>query len=314
MRMLGALLALAVFESGAAAQCPPSYLRSWGSNGVLNGQFRLPNGIAVDGAGNVFVADHELRVVKKFDSQGNFLLSWRTYGTPPAQPQGPHDVAVSPDGSIVYVSLQGSQQVQKFSPTGTRLGGVGPVQEATGLAVDSDGSLYVADNGSGVVTKFAADGTAIPGWVLDPPNCAWVVDVAVDPLRNVYVSEYSCNRISKYGPDRQLLAQWGSRGTGDGQFEIPRALTVDASGNVYVSDWYNNRVQKFTSEGSFLCAFGHSGSAVGEFGYLSPMNLAMGPTGDLFICDRGNYRIQVFGALPVPAVATSWGKLKAAYR
>ena len=53
-----------------------------------------------------------------------------------------------------------------------------------------------------------------------------------------------------------LSPQWGSEGSGDGQFYSPNGIAVDSSGNVYVADTENQRIQKFTTDGEFITAMG----------------------------------------------------------
>lgn len=90
----------------------------------------------------------------------------------------------------------------------------------------------------------------------------------------------------------QLLLQWGSAGTGLGQFHYPQGLGVDQDGNVYVTDL--NRVQKFSNDGVFLGSIGGlaSGSGPGQFYY--PLGVAVDPLGNIYVADNLNGRIQVF--------------------
>src|SRR5262245_65698484 len=73
------------------------------------------------------------------------------------------------------------------------------------------------------------------------------------------------------------ITQWGTNGTGDGQFDFPIQVAVDGAGFVYVSDNSNNRVQKFTNTGAYVTQWGVSGSGDGEFN--SPTCIAVDGTG-----------------------------------
>jgi DNA-binding beta-propeller fold protein YncE len=86
--------------------------------------------------------------------------------------------------------------------------------------------------------------------------------------------------------------KWGSRGSGNGQFENPCAVAVDGSGNVYVSDTYNNRVQKFTSTGTYLTQWGTQGGGNGQF--YSPYGISVDATGNVYVVDTYNNRVQKF--------------------
>ena len=82
-----------------------------------------------------------------------------------------------------------------------------------------------------------------------------------------------------------LLNQWGSAGTGPGQFQLPSGVAVDRSGNVYVADSNNDRVQRFDSNGNFLGSFGAPGV------FNGPGHMGIDPQGNPIVVDEGNYRV-----------------------
>src|SRR4051794_41648317 len=87
----------------AAASADLSLVAQWGSAGTGNGQFQVPSGIAVDGAGDVYVADQNGNRIEKFDSQGNFLTAWGVGGSgnAPAKLNGAAQVKVDPQGNVL---------------------------------------------------------------------------------------------------------------------------------------------------------------------------------------------------------------------
>jgi tripartite motif-containing protein 71 len=89
-----------------------------------------------------------------------------------------------------------------------------------------------------------------------------------------------------------FVTNWGSLGSGDGQFNTPIDVAVDGSGNVYVADTGNNRIQKFTNTGTFLAKWGSPGRGNGQF--ESPGGLAVDRSGNVFVADIGDNRIQKF--------------------
>ena len=125
---------------------------------------------------------------------------------------------------------------------------------------------------------------------------------AVDKDGNVYVTESWGNRIQVFTADGQLITKWGSQGSGDGQVNNPRALSLDGNGNIYVVDTQNFRIQKFTSDGQFITKWGSEGSGEGQFqfinwfadGLLPLAGMAVDARGDIYIADDGNHRIQKF--------------------
>ncbi|HCQ04607.1 MAG TPA: hypothetical protein DIT99_29800 [Candidatus Latescibacteria bacterium] len=84
--------------------------------------------------------------------------------------------------------------------------------------------------------------------------------IATDAAGNVYVSDFTNNRIQKFDSSGIHLLSFGSQGIVDGTFQFPRDLTVDASGNIWVADTNNNRVQKFDCAGNHLLSLGSNGS------------------------------------------------------
>jgi CSLREA domain-containing protein len=100
------------------------------------------------------------------------------------------------------------------------------------------------------------------------------------------------HRIQKFTSSGTFITKWGSLGSGDGQFELPRAVAVDGQGNVYVADSGNHRIQKFTSDGAFLTKWGGFGSGDGQF--IRPPGVAADGQGNVYVADANNNRIQKF--------------------
>ena len=89
-----------------------------------------------------------------------------------------------------------------------------------------------------------------------------------------------------------FLDDWGTYGTGDGQFLSPHGVAVASDGSVYVADSENNRIQRFTSAGVFVSQWGNEGTGDGQF--LSPWGVAVASDGSVYVADTGNNRIQKF--------------------
>ena len=111
-------------------------------------------------------------------------------------------------------------------------------------------------------------------WPEQPVSCVfqnhWAT--AVDSSGNVYVADQ--DRILKLTADGVLIAKWGSKGRGEGQFRGGLHVAVDAQGNVYVADSQNCRIQKFTADGKFIATWGSQGGGEGEF--RSPGDIGAG--------------------------------------
>jgi len=109
------------------------------------------------------------------------------------------------------------------------------------------------------------------------------------------------NRLEQFNNSGTYLRQFGSTGSGPGQFNYPTSVAIDSSGNLFVLDGYNARVQKFTSTGGYLLQFGSAGSGTGQFG-INPSNgdnsvaqaLAIDASNHVWVADTYNNRVEEF--------------------
>jgi DNA-binding beta-propeller fold protein YncE len=184
-----------------------------GGRGTGRGQFDSPTGLAVDAKGNILVADTNNGRIEKFSPTGTFL-----------------------------------------STLGTDRIGHGQLGEPNGIAVDRSGNIYVAEVASNHrVQKLAPDGTFIAEWKGPDAGFYGPRRIAIGPDDSVYVVDQGRARVVKFGPDGQVLAVWGSKGSSDGQFDDHTSVAVDPTTNkVYVADPRNKRIQVFDSNGKFL--------------------------------------------------------------
>jgi DNA-binding beta-propeller fold protein YncE len=141
-------------------------LSSWGSLGSGPGQFRNPNGIALDAKGNVYVTDSENQRIQKLSPTGQPLASWGTAGTGPGQFRIPHGIAVDSTGNM-YVTDRVLNRIQKLSPTGQVLA-VWSKQHYDfsgntpfGIALDPRGNVYVADHEHSRILKLSPSGALL---------------------------------------------------------------------------------------------------------------------------------------------------------
>ena len=186
----------------------------------------------------------------------------------------------------------------------------------TGIAIDSQGNAYVADEWANRISIFDPNGEFVAKWgalgdgdgQFNKPS-----GLAMDRDDNLYVVDSVNHRIQRFTKDGKFLAKWGSFGSDDGQFNLPWGIEIDPAGDVYVADWRNDRIQKFTPNGAFLMKFGSSGSGDGEFD--RPTSVAVDKDGTIYVTDFRNDRLQVFdpdGAfitkLHGEATLSQWGR------
>jgi len=183
-----------------------------------------------------------------------------------------------------------------------------------GVAVDSSGNVFVGDldnhrirriTPAGVVSTLA--GTGIRGHADGIGNTAQFNDplgVAVDSSGNVYVADYSNNRIRKITPGGMVstLAGSGTEGYVDdtgstAQFKSPTGVAVDSSGNVYVTDFSNHRIRKITPAGVVSTFAGtgtraHADGTANKAQFNYPSGVAMDSRGNVYVADARNNRIR----------------------
>ncbi len=254
--------------------CAPVIVETFagtGTAGFMNGagnvaQFYYPIGVEVDGSGFVYVVDTDNQRIRKITSGG---------------------VVSTLAGTGTAGFMDGAGNMALFS-------------YPRGVAVDSSGNVYVADQSNhrireitsaGVVTTLAGTNTA--GFMDGAGNVALFRapgGVAIDSSGNIYVGDQNNHRIRKITSTGVVstLAGTGTAGNMDGagnaaQFSSPGGVAVDGSGNVYVADTYNHRIRKITSTGvvSTLTS-----------GFFNPRGVEVDSSGNVYVADASNHRIR----------------------
>ena len=119
--------------------------------------------------------------------------------------------------------------------------------------------------------------------------------VAINQRGEVVVTECNGHCVSVFSPSGEKLRLFGTRGSGQNQFDFPCGVTVDGEGNILVADRYNHRIQKFTAEGQFLAAVGTKGS--GPLQFSNPTDIAFNTRDNkVYVVDKFNYRVQVLNS------------------
>ncbi len=188
-----------------------------------------------------------------------------------------------------------------------------------GMAAGPDGLLYILDTKPSVVVIDPSDGHIVKRWgsqgagngqfdltrADDNPGTG---DIAVGPDGRVFVADGSNARVQVFKPDGTYLTQFGSFGTGDGQFATVDEIQAAPDGSIYTRDLGTERISKFTAAGKFVWHSPISGSDP-EFG-TSLQGIAIGRDGSVLVsCETCNYLVEldpltgnVRGRLDVPSL------------
>jgi len=265
-------------------------------------RLQAPGGLAVDSAGNVFVADTGNNTIRKIS------------------PGGAVTTLAGFPGSHGSLDSQGSA-ARFWAPFG--------------IAVDSLGNVFVAEVANGTIRKISPAGQAgtLAGLAGHPGSSDGVGDnaqfrnpwgVAVDRNGTVYVADTSSctiRKITPVGAVSTFAGLAGSPGSSDGmgsqaRFCNPHGVTVDGAGNIYVADTGNNTIRRITAAGMVSTVAGRAGSpgladgAPGVSQVRHPQGLAADNSGRLYVADTDNLAIRVLssaGAMTTLAVAGDLG-------
>jgi sugar lactone lactonase YvrE len=252
-----------------------------GSNSVFN----LPNGVASDSAGNLYVADTNNAAIRK----------------------------ITPAG--VVSTLAGANNGTSGSADGT--GAAAQFKNPTAIAADSTGTVYVADTGNLTIRKITAAGvvTTLAGTAGSAGSADGNISqfgspsgLAIDTAGNVYVADagnQTIRRITPAGIVSTVAGATGQTGSADGagsvaRFNNPSGLAIDSSGNIYIADGNNDTIRKMTPNGVVTTVVGTPGSAGVSLGPLPgsldlPRYLAVlaGPGVTLLETDAENGVLQI---------------------
>jgi DNA-binding beta-propeller fold protein YncE len=263
-------------------------LSQFSGAGTGEGKLERPLGVAVDKEGNAWVIDRTNRRVEEFSESGQFLRQFGSSGSGNGQFTDPCGIAISSTGNIVVSDLT-NNNVQVFSPTGQfirKITAPEMFQDPYAIAPASGGALWISDIASHHVWQFSETGTLLKT-LSQPMNAP--SGLATDAAGNLWVSDTNENRILKFSPSGEFLMQFGSTGSGNGQFVNPTSIAAAPSGNIMVSDAGNNRLQEFQPNGVYLRKFGSAGTGLGQV--TEERGLAFGPGNVLYLADAGGHRI-----------------------
>ena len=253
-----------------------------------------PLAVCTDDTSRAFVSDTNAKVVHVFDLETRVYTTW----SPPTGFSMPVALAFdpAPPGKL-FVADSVDACVYIFNRAGKVIGklGEGDLKRPCGIAIASDGRIFISDIVSHQVVVFAPDGQELQrvgmrGSALGQFN--YPTNIAFDHTGNLIVSDSLNFRVQIFSPELLPLRQIGRQGDVPGTFAQPKGIAVDPDNHIYVVDANFEAVQLFDPDGSLLMAFGHEGRGAGEF--WLPAGIHIDSQARVWIADSYNQRVQVF--------------------
>ena len=298
-----------------------------------------PNGVAVDDAGNLYVADSGNHRIRRVDPTGTIttVAGTGTRGNGgdagpaiKAQLSGPSGVAVDNSGNL-YIADTYNQQVRHVNPEGIITTVTEGLHTPTGLALDRAGNLYIAESQrhrilrvdrSGTIATVAGSGESGDKGDGGPAVAAQLflpAGVAVDGGGNLYIADTANDRIRRVDESGIITTVAGgaaggnSRGYGpavEAALNGPSSVAVDSTGAIYIADSYNNAIRRVDESGIITTIAGigrrgHSGDGgrAIEAEFHWPIGIAVDRSGNVYVSDTENHRVRVLtrtSSIPSP--------------
>ena len=289
-----------------------------------NDSLLKPVGVAVNEVGRVFVVDAGNRVVRAYEAEGDYLFSFSAVVSERGDAlRLPQRVAIGPDGNVwvtdrhlkgVFIfSPDDGSFVREFVPAGEITETWGPVA----LAFDAEGNLYVADLGLSEdhkVLAFDSEGNEIARWgttiqttrmTESPGGFYYPNGIAFSAEGDVFVSDMSNHRVQVFTPEGEFKYLISTSGS-------PLGLAIDRQQRLCVVDPFAHGVDIYELAGERITGFGGPGLDLGRFRF--PSDIALDETGRMFVSDRENNQIQVWGwptgiipPIVLPDEPAEWG-------
>lgn len=305
---------------------------TFGSAGTGNGQFNGPWGICLSASGtSLYIVDSGNNRVQRIGTSGTFIEKWGSAGTGSSQFNAPRGVQIGSDGHP-YVCDYGNDRLQRFDDNashafvesisqanpdgiGIATGDVLWVSNADGDTLaewdeqadalsaptaiatnQSTGRIYVGDDGNDRIVFLDSDGSYLGQWGSfgsAAGQFAGIAGMAIHPTSDeVYVTD-SSGRVQVFNADGAYQRVWIAGTT-------PTGITIQ--GHVFVTDNSDDVVREYTTAGDSIGTIGATGSGDGQLSF--PIGIGFDSSGNLFVVDQGNNRVQKF---TYGAYVTQWG-------
>ncbi|MGQ9572852.1 MAG: flippase activity-associated protein Agl23 [Dehalococcoidia bacterium] len=282
-----------------------------GQQGSSPGRFIKPAGLALDGDGNLYVADSGNHRIQKFDRKGQFVAEVGSYGNGEGEFNEPWGVAVDKEGNL-YVADTWNNRIQKFDRdlrfvaqwghAATDLANPAPYEfwGPRDVAIDPEGNVWLTDTGNGRILKFASDGTFLGSFrqpATETRQFREPVGIEIAANGDVFVADAWNSRILHLDSQFNVLAQFPVPGWVADDHSTKPYLVLAPDGSIIASETSRHRLVRIGTDGAILSIF----EGVGETALVSPTGLALDDRGFLYVSSSGTNQIRRILLTDMPA-------------
>jgi sugar lactone lactonase YvrE len=254
-------------------------------NTLVSSGLNGPRGVAVDGAGNVYIADSANNAIKEWS-----VTTQQVRALVPSGLNNPTGVAVDANGNL-YIADRKNNAIKEWTVANgqvTPLVSTG-IGSPMGVAVDSRGNVYFSDPGHNAIKEWvAANNTVV---TLVSVGLATPEGVAVDAEGNVYFADSANNAVKEWSASGNAVATLVSSG-----LNAPYGVAVDGDGNVYISDGNNNAVKEWSPAITQV-------TELISTGLRAPGGVAVDAQGNVYVADTGHNAIKEFSPVYLSVAA-----------
>lgn len=263
-----------------------------------------PIGVCVTEDNRAYIVDDRIRAVRVYESEGRYLFTFNAVeSAETTRLMLPSDVVESPQGEIwvtdrrlrgIFIYSKDGTFLREYIPEGDGPESWGPIS----VSFDAQGNVYVVDIGTAEkhrVWVYDANGAEIATWgetvqadnlEASPGGFYYPNGTAVSAKGDVFVADSNNRRVqvfSKTGEFKYIIPTSGT----------PRGIVIDSNQRLLVVDALAHTIDVYTLKGDRLTAFGTPGVALGQFQF--PNDIALDKRGRIFVTDRENHQVQVWG-------------------
>jgi DNA-binding beta-propeller fold protein YncE len=257
-------------------QAGSSYVTANPITTLVSSGLDYPAGVAVDGSGNVYIADTYNNALKEWNVASNTVTTLVSSGL-----DEPFGLAVDGSGNV-YIANTFSNAIAEWNAannTVTTLVSSGLLRPY-GVAIDGSGNIYIADSGHSAIEEWNAASNTVTTLVssgLDYPN-----GVAVDGSDNVYIADSYNNAIKEWNAASNAVTPLVASG-----LDNPFGVAVGGSGNVYIADSDNSAVKEWNAASNTVTTL-----AAYSSGLVQPFDVAVDGSGNVYIADSDHSAIK----------------------